>query len=537
MRILANAAPLALTLVLALPVAAGLGLTLVSGVGAMGALLAWPGLPRACLLSLGPGLAATSLSVLLVLLILATRPAVFGLLQRLLAPLLALPHAASALGLGFLIAPSGWIARALSPWVTGWHDPPDLMTLNDPWGLALTLGLVLKETPFLLLMALPALSRPMLTRQMVARTLGQAGPSAFLRAVWPQLYPQLRLPVLAVLVYAMTNVDMALILGPSLPHPLAVQISLWMTDPSLTHQAEAAAAALVQLALVGVAVGLWRAVEVTGAALIRVRARYDRSGRGWNRVLPALASLATLILSLTPAFGLLALASWSIAGLWPFPNALPQTYSPAVWSDAAPALLHASTTSVVLALTATATGLLLVLAALQTEAQTQARPHLDALIYLPLILPQVAFLPGIARALIWAPVPPILAVSLGHLVFVLPYAFLSLAGPFRAWDTKLAAVAATLGAHPRRVLWTLRLPMLAASLAAAAAIGVAVSIGQYLPTLLLGGGRVTTLATEAVALASGANRRIVGAYGLTQAFWPAVAFAIALWVQRRLAKP
>jgi putative thiamine transport system permease protein len=86
-------------------------------------------------------------------------------------------------------------------------------------------------------------------------------------------------------------------------------------------------------------------------------------------------------------------------------------------------------------------------------------------------------------------------------------------------------------------LLQLRLPMLAGPLAATAAVGFAVSIGQYLPTLLLGGGRVVTLTTEAVALSSGGNRRIVGAYGLAQAFWPGLAFVLALQIQRARSLP
>jgi len=74
--------------------------------------------------------------------------------------------------------------------------------------------------------------------------------------------------------------------------------------------------------------------------------------------------------------------------------------------------------------------------------------------------------------------------------------------------------------------------MLAGPLAATAAVGFAVSIGQYLPTLLLGGGRIVTLTTEAVALSSGGNRRIVGAYGIAQAFWPTLAFFVAHQIQR-----
>jgi putative thiamine transport system permease protein len=187
--------------------------------------------------------------------------------------------------------------------------------------------------------------------------------------------------------------------------------------------------------------------------------------------------------------------------------------------------LASSATSLALAAAATLAGLLMTLAALQGESGQQGR--LETLVYLPLIVPQVVFLPGIATALLTLPVPPLLAVAAGHLVFVLPYVFLALAGPFRAWDGRMAAVATTLGAGPWRILLKLRLPMLAGPLAAAGAIGFAVSIGQYLPTLLLGGGRVATLTTEAVALASGANRRILGAYGLLQAFWPALVFALA----------
>ena len=132
------------------------------------------------------------------------------------------------------------------------------------------------------------------------------------------------------------------------------------------------------------------------------------------------------------------------------------------------------------------------------------------------------------------------AVAAIHLVFVLPYVFLSLSGPFRAWDSRIATAAATLGASETRIFWRLRLPMLAGPLLTAAAVGMAVSIGQYLPTLLIGGGRVETLTTEAVALSSGGNRRLIGAYAALQLLLPALAFGLAiaapllLWRNRRL---
>ena len=60
----------------------------------------------------------------------------FAALRRLLAPLLALPHAAFAIGLAFLIAPSRWLVRLLSPWATGWGRPPTCPPSMIPCGRA-----------------------------------------------------------------------------------------------------------------------------------------------------------------------------------------------------------------------------------------------------------------------------------------------------------------------------------------------------------------------------------------------------------------
>ena len=68
---------------------------------------------------------------------------VFRLLRPTLWPLLAVPHLATAVGLAFLLAPSGWPARLLAL-PLGWDRPPDLATVNDPAGLALTLGLLFR---------------------------------------------------------------------------------------------------------------------------------------------------------------------------------------------------------------------------------------------------------------------------------------------------------------------------------------------------------------------------------------------------------
>ena len=115
-------------------------------------------------------------------------------------------------------------------------------------------------------------------------------------------------------------------------------------------------------------------------------------------------------------------------------------------------------------------------------------------------------------------------------MFVLPYVFLALADPWRALDPRYARTAECLGLSPGQVLLRVKLPMLLRPILTAAAIGFAVSVAQYLPTLFAGAGRLTTLTTEAVGLAGGADRRVIGVYAFAQSILPLLAFAAALAV-------
>ena len=520
------------------PVTAGLAGTLLPALAQGGAgfarLAEWPGLWRAVALSLGTGIASTALAFALTLLILAAFAGtpIFAGLRRLIAPLLSVPHAAAAFGLAFLIAPSGWLARMISPELTGWTEPPDLLILNDPWGLSLTLGLVAKELPFLLLMALAALPQIDADRRLAtAATLGYGRMAGFLLTIFPALYIQLRLPVYAVLAYGMTTVDMALILGPTLPPTLSVQVILWISEAALGNRDIAAAGACLQLVMVLAALLVWRGAEKGAKAMLLAHAFRGQRWARADRPTGFVALVATAVAAGSLGFGLGGLALWSVAGTWQFPDALPQTLSLQHWAQAYPAMPATLAQTLCIGLSSTLAALVLVLACLQAEVSYGLSPGQGALVllYAPLLIPQIAFLPGLqVLAIATGLEGNMAAVAFAHLVFVLPYVFLSLSGPYRAWDGRLAIAAATMGASQARIFWRLRLPMLTAPILTAAAIGLAVSVGQYLPSLLIGGGRVETLTTEAVALSSGGNRRLIGAYTLLQLAIPTLAFGAAL---------
>ena len=496
-------------------------------------LFALPGLAGSLRLSLVSGFGATAISFLLALALCARLAARPSGIARLMAPLLAVPHAAMAVGLAFVLAPSGWIARALAG-LAGWSQPPDLASVNDGLGLALMLGLVVKELPFLVLVLMAALSQ-LPARQLMAagRALGYGPGLVWVKILLPQLWPLIRLPVWAVLAYGLSTVEMALILGPSSPPTLAVAVLRLYAAPDLATILPASAGALVQAGMVAGALALVWGGEQAARPLGRIWLR--RGGRHGGRrdpgpVLWVAGALARGALGL----GLLALAGlvlWSLAWRWPFPWLWPQSWSLQAWRQPASGWLAALGTSLTLAGVTTALALALALAWLEAEDRARRRraPLAEALIYLPLLLPQIGFLYGLNRVFLPLGLSGGLAgVAWGQLLFVFPYVMIALSDPWRALDPRISASAAALGAGPWRRLVAVKLPLLLRPILTAAAIGVAVSVAQYLPTLFLGGGRVVTLTTEGVALASGGDRRIAGVYASLQAALPLAAYLAAL---------
>lgn len=500
-------------------------------------LLAWPGLGRSAALSFASGLVTAALSLFLAVLFLAVffETRAFDRLRQAIAPLLAIPHAAAAFALAFLIAPSGFLMRLLSPWATGLQRPPDLLIVQDEFGLSLMAGLVLKEVPFLLLMALAPLAQIRASEKMrLARTLGYGRATAWFKTVVPALYPLLRLPVCAVIAYSSANIDVALILGPVAPPPLAVQVLRWSNDPNLDFRLIAAAGAMLQCAVTAAAVAGWlvaeRAVGHFGRRWIESGRR--RSGEG---LLASAGRLLFPALILISGLGVFALALNSVARSWRFPDALPARWTLAHWHKVVESGGEPVGASLWIALLTGLIALTLVLALLEGERRRGrlSSRWLEGLLYLPLLVPQIGFLFGMVLLAEAAGVPPGGGlVAAGHMLFVLPYVYLALAEGYRRQNPAWNQVARTLGQGENATFWKVTLPMLLAPVLAALAVGLAVSIGQYLVTRLLGAGRIDTVTTEAIALAAGGDRRLIGVWALTQAALPILFFAAAVLLPR-----
>ena len=496
-------------------------------------LAATPGLGRSVAVSLLVGFVTTLVSLGVVTLLGAASHATrtFAVIRRALSPILAIPHLAVAVGLSFVIAPSGLVFRLWSSYFGGPSTPPDLLIVNDTLGLALSAGLVLKEVPFLFLMLLSALQQADADRSMVvARTLGYGRIAAWLKVVLPRLYPQMRLPVLAVLAYGLSVVDVSLVLGPTTPPTLPVQILKWSNDPDLSLRYRASAGAILQLLLVAASCALWLAGEKLVA---RVGRPWIESGHrtAAEFTLGALSRGLGIVIVALVAGAFLSIVLWSFADAWRYPNPLPSAFTVRNWQSEGARAGTLLANSLLIAGAASAVALVLVIGCLENEVRHgRSRPETSVLwlLYLPLLVPQIAFLLGMQMLLIQFRLNETFAgVFLAHLVFALPYVFLSLADPWRAFDERYRQVALTLGASPARVLLAIRLPMLLRAVLAAAAIGIAVSIGQFLATQLVAGARWPTITTEAVSVSSGGNRRTLAIYALLQTLVSLGGFLIA----------
>ena len=189
--------------------------------------------------------------------------------------------------------------------------------------------------------------------------------------------------------------------------------------------------------------------------------------------------------------------------------------------------------SLVIALATTALSLLVALPAGYVLGDRHFRGPARALVILILLLPilvsPMASVMGIHTRFIALGLADTLpGVILVHLIPAVPYASLILSAAFWHRSGEPEAAARTLGAGPWRTFFVITLPDLVPSLAVAGFMAFLISWGQYLLTLVVGGGLVTTLPLLLFSAASGSDPVITGAISLLFALPALVALPFVL---------
>jgi molybdate transport system permease protein len=189
----------------------------------------------------------------------------------------------------------------------------------------------------------------------------------------------------------------------------------------------------------------------------------------------------------------------------------------------------------------------LLLAWLLARRRFPGRLLLETIVSLPLVMPPVAT--GLILLMLLAPRGPVgallaragieivftwKAVVIAMAVMGLPLFVRAARAGFEQVDRRYEMVAATLGAPPARVFWTITLPLAAPAVLAGSVLGFARALGEFGATIMVAGsipGATRTLSVAIYTFAETGQDRAAAALLLISA---AIAFA-ALWMSNWIA--
>jgi len=233
---------------------------------------------------------------------------------------------------------------------------------------------------------------------------------------------------------------------------------------------------------------------------------------------------------------------WSFTGRWPWPELLPDSYLLRTWKELLfgsanlPKLLFSSMSlAAAVAVLGTLIGILTARATVLYDIPGKALIRFGTL--LPLLIPGTVFTMGIQVVLIRLGLTDTVAgIVLVHLVAAVPYCITIMTDITQAIGSKLEEQAAVLGAAPLRAFFSGSFHSLLPGILSSMSMGFILSYSQYFTTLLVGGGRIRTIATVLVPYIQSGDRPLASAYSVAFVGSALFVFAIFEWLIHKLQK-
>lgn len=190
---------------------------------------------------------------------------------------------------------------------------------------------------------------------------------------------------------------------------------------------------------------------------------------------------------------------WSFSQRWLFPSLLPDEWGFRAWDylvSPGAQLGRAMLTSLEVGILVTALSIAIGLPAGRALGlyQFRGKTLIQFLILAPAIVPGFAAAMGVHQTFIrFGLADTMLGVVLVHLIPVMPYVVLTLSGVFSNYNLEYEEAARSLGANSWNIFRNVTMPTILPGLLVAALFAFTISWGQYLLTLLIGGGQVLTM--------------------------------------------
>ena len=215
------------------------------------------------------------------------------------------------------------------------------------------------------------------------------------------------------------------------------------------------------------------------------------------------------------------LTMWSFSNRWFYPDLWPRQWGFRAWvyvfGTAGFQMITALAQSMLVAL---ATALISVAIGLPAGRalglyEFKGKDLISVILTLPVIVPPLCVAMGLHLWFIkMGLASSFLGVILVHLTFCLPYSVFVLWGVFSNYNPDYEAQARSLGASSWKVIARVMLPLTFPGIMVAGLFSFLLSWSQYLSTLIIGGGRVTTLPMLLFALMGSGDRPVAAAVSI-----------------------
>lgn len=212
---------------------------------------------------------------------------------------------------------------------------------------------------------------------------------------------------------------------------------------------------------------------------------------------------------------------WSFSDRWFYPDLLPQSWGFRAWQyifgTAGHQIVGAVLQSTAVGGTTASVALLIGFPAGRALGlyAFRGKDLISVLLTLPVIVPPLCVAMGLHLWFIRLGLTEtFIGVVLVHTTFCLPYAVFVIWGVFSNYNPDYEEQARSLGARPTAVIWRIMLPMTLPGIVVASLFSFLLSWSQYLATLIIGGGKVTTLPVILFALMASGDRPVAAAVSI-----------------------
>lgn len=230
---------------------------------------------------------------------------------------------------------------------------------------------------------------------------------------------------------------------------------------------------------------------------------------------------------------------WSFAFRWFFPSLVPSEWSTEPWAyvfSESSRVGEGFVNSLEIAIFVCFLSILVGIPASRALALHNFRGKgvIEWLLMVPIIVPGLVSTMGIHQVFIRLHLTDtFIGVSLVHLIPCIPYMVLVMSSVFANYGTELEDTARTLGANPLKVFWYVTLPGILPGLMVATMFTFLISWGQYVTTVLIGGGQIVTLPMVLFPFITGVNYANAAAISLV---FVAPAILVLVLTSRQLGK-